>query len=255
MTIDFHKKYDINCDLGEGETLQDCKLDRQLMPFISRCNIACGGHAGNTITMKETLTQAKKYQVLVGAHPSYPDKNNFGRKILNISFESLEKSLLEQIHHLKNLATEQNISLSHIKCHGALYNEVEKNQELAEKLSSSFQKNFPQLAIMGIANGCMQKSAKKYNINFIKEGFMDRAYQNNGLLVPRSENGAVFKQVEKITKQAENLLRGKKIHSIDNKPLEILIDSVCLHGDNPNAIEIAKKLFTNLYSSNDAVKR
>jgi len=239
---------DINCDLGEGQTLTDCKKDAALMPYISRCNIACGGHAGNPDTMRQTLKNAYRHRLKAGAHPSYPDRANFGRKSLNITQTALLESIKIQVDRLISIATDEGITLAHIKCHGALYNDAESQPELAEALVKFFRAEYPDFAIMGLANGAMQAAAGHFKQPFIREGFMDRAYQRDGKLVPRTQPGAVYKAVDKTITQAVLLAKGEAINSIEKSPLSVYIDSICLHGDNPNAQHVAKQLF-------DALKR
>ena len=246
MTNHEHTRIDINCDLGEGQSLTDCQNDAQLMPFISRCNIACGGHAGDSLTMRQTLLNARKHDLKAGAHPGYPDRENFGRQSIKMPFKKLAFSIQEQINLLKAIAQSESIQLTHIKCHGALYNDAENNPELASKLLDLFHETYPELSILGLANGQMERAARRLGHAFIKEGFMDRAYQTNGKLVPRSEAGAVFEDIEQAVCQALFLAQGRPINSIEKEPLKLQVDSICLHGDNTHAVQVAETLFNQL---------
>ncbi|WP_444997536.1 5-oxoprolinase subunit PxpA [Aliikangiella sp. IMCC44359] len=237
---------DINCDLGEGSTIAHCQGDAAIMPYISRCNIACGGHAGNVHTMKQSLINAQKYQLFCGAHPSYPDQINFGRKSLTIHFEKLADSIRQQIDTLVEIAEKQTIGLSHIKLHGALYNDAEKDIDLAEKLVTLLSQYYPSMSLLGLANGQLQQIAQQQNINFLREGFMDRAYQTNGQLVPRTQSNAVHTDSETIIKQALNIAQNKPIKSIQGTDLKIAVDTICLHGDGKNASQIASDLLKQL---------
>ncbi|TQV72852.1 5-oxoprolinase subunit PxpA [Aliikangiella marina] len=239
-------KVDINCDLGEGSTASDCIADAQLMPYISRCNIACGGHAGNLETMKASLENAKKNHLQVGAHPGYPDPENFGRNSMKISFNQLESSLIDQISQLEKIASKISVSLSHIKCHGALYNDAESSPELANRLVKSFNTHFPGLSIIGLANGEMEKAAQHLDCEFLREGFMDRAYLDSGYLVSRKAPNSVYHSLELIVKQALQLAQNQPLQTYQNNSLRIPVDTICLHGDTPNAKTVAKQVFESL---------
>ncbi|MCA0902144.1 5-oxoprolinase subunit PxpA [Microbulbifer agarilyticus] len=233
---------DINCDLGEGSTAEDCARDALLMPYISRCNIACGGHAGNQETMAISLINAAKHQLTIGAHPGYPDPENFGRKSLQISERELVESVTAQIQALTDLANQQRVVLGHVKLHGALYNDAEANPELARLMTELIHRDFPDLYILGLANGALETAAKVLAHPFIREGFMDRRYLNKQRLSPRSMPGAVIEDFDHCIQQTLGLIRGDGFPSIDDNELIFTADSICLHGDNPNAVQIAEKL-------------
>jgi UPF0271 protein len=241
---------DINCDLGEGETLADCDNDARLMPFISSCNIACGGHAGNEKTMLATLKHAKNNKLKIGAHPGYPDKTNFGRLSIKISISQLLQGLKQQIGQLLVLAKSLGLTIHHIKFHGALYNDIENNQPLAQVIANFCFEFYPSLKILGLAGGTLASSCRKLNHPFIAEGFMDRRYLSNGQLVPRSQDGAVIKSKHEVITQAIALAKNKAINTHDNKSISPQVNSICLHGDNPNAFELAQTLFYSLNQEN-----
>jgi UPF0271 protein len=231
---------DINCDLGEGETIADCEKDALLMPYISSCNIACGGHAGNQSTIATSLANAAKHQLKIGAHPGYADKNNFGRVSLELPIQELKDSLKQQINSFNKQADKQNIKLHHIKFHGALYNDIEADNQLALELATVCKKYFPSLELLGLADGNLEEACKKLNINFIKEGFMDRTYLSNGKLTPRGSQNAVIENRDEVVKQAIALASNQFVTTNTHNQLKIKVDSICLHGDNPNALAIAE---------------
>lgn len=240
---------DINCDLGEGTSRQDCQLDASLMPYISRCNIACGGHAGNDFTMQQTLLNAKKHNILCGAHPGYPDPQNFGRISLPLEPDVLVKSIVKQISQLEYLATTTAQPLSHIKMHGALYNDAEKSTDLAELLCHALATHFSHLSLIGLAGGAMQLAAQKHGITFLREGFMDRAYLATGHLAPRTLEGSVHQDANTCVQQVLAMLHQHPMPILmpqgmtDNGPPLILqIDTLCLHGDSVIAPELVKHL-------------
>lgn len=240
------RSVDINCDLGEGQSLVDCAQDALLMPYLSRCNIACGGHAGNSLTMQKTLHNAKHHGVLCGAHPGYPDKANFGRSVLPIASARLLDSLLKQITNLYEQASDLKINLSHVKLHGALYNEAEKLPQLAMDICQMLACNFPKLAVLGLPHGAMQAAAKQHGLAFLREGFMDRAYLANGFLAPRTEKESVYQSNEPCISQVLSMLNRGEVMTLDNQRLPLEVDSICLHGDSPIALALASQLISQL---------
>jgi len=240
---------DINCDLGEGSTEQDCQQDAQIMPFISRCNIACGGHAGNELTMALSLKNAAVHNIRAGIHPGYEDKENFGRVSLKLPIGVLIHSLNNQIKRLIVIAQEQRVTLYHIKFHGALYNDVEQQVELADALSNFLNQHYPLYTVIGLAGGLFEKACLAKGLAFIAEGFIDRRYRSNGTLTPRTESGAVIAEQSKSLAQAKALALGTEIETSDQKFISPKVKTLCLHGDNPNAVLIAKALANSLKDS------
>ncbi|PHS15920.1 MAG: lactam utilization protein LamB [Kangiella sp.] len=240
---------DINCDLGEGKTQLDCEKDVQLMPFISRCNIACGGHAGNQLTMKLTVKNAIKHNLLIGAHPGYPDPDNFGRASMDISFEALKVSLLDQINQLNKIANSAYIELGHIKFHGALYNDIENDPALAENIAGLILKHFPTLSVICLAGGLLMEKCVEKNISIMQEAFIDRRYLSNKKLSPRTMNGSVIECQELAIKQALYLAHQLPVEAIDKRLILIKADTLCLHGDNQNSLDIARNLHLKLKKS------
>ncbi|TQV89809.1 5-oxoprolinase subunit PxpA [Aliikangiella coralliicola] len=233
---------DINCDLGEGNSAEDCEKDARLMPFISSCNIACGGHAGNEKTILISLLNASKHQLNIGAHPGYPDKKNFGRVSMSINVTELESTIYQQLNLITEIAEQQSIQLNHVKLHGALYNDVEKSSELATRVATLIKSQFAKLKIFGLAGGKLQQASHEIGVEFVAEGFMDRAYLANGQLAPRSIAGAVLEDEQTSIRQAVALAAQKPIQTIENKTIHPKVDTICLHGDNPRALSIIKNL-------------
>jgi len=241
---------DINCDLGEGETVAGCEKDALVMPYISSCNIACGGHAGNDLTMNESVKNALSYQLKIGAHPSYPDKENFGRRSISIPLDKLKQSIQFQIDSIKDIANNKDAQLNHIKFHGALYNDVESNELMAFELASFCLNEYPNIKLMGLSNGSLKQACEKLDIDFISEGFIDRRYLSNGLLAPRTQQRSVIENPELAIKQAINLATNQAITTIEGELIRPTVNSICLHGDNPNVISIAKKLHHSMSEAN-----
>ncbi len=215
------KTIDLNADLGEGDP-----YDEELLAVVSSCNIACGGHAGNDESMRATVAAAIVNNVAVGAHPSYPDREGFGRRSDFLHGETLRASLISQIQALNNLAHDQKTSLAHVKPHGALYNDAVNDAELAQTIASAIIEVVPNAAMVGLPGSELQEAAEELSLTFIGEGFVDRAYQDNGQLVPRSEPGAVHETLDLVLPQAAALV-GR-------------VDTLCIHGDTPGAAETAR---------------
>ena len=211
---------DLNADLGEGDP-----HDVELLAIVSSCNIACGGHAGDDASMRETIAAAIANGVAIGAHPSYPDRAGFGRRSAYLGGDELRVSLFEQINALISAADEQGATLTHVKPHGALYNDAVNDRKLADLVAGCVAAKVPGAAFVGLPDSEMQRAAYRHSLNFVAEGFIDRAYQDDGQLVPRSEPGAVHKGLELILPQAISLV-GK-------------VDTLCIHGDTPGAVAAA----------------
>ncbi|WP_340678093.1 5-oxoprolinase subunit PxpA [Paraglaciecola sp.] len=237
---------DINCDMGEGLSQHDCEQDALLMPYISRCNIACGGHAGNIFTMAQTLNSARHHGLKCGAHPGYPDPDNFGRISIKLSHEQLLDNVLKQIQQLDKIATELGQTLGHIKLHGALYNDAEKSTSLASVLCQALAQDYPNLTVLGLAGGAMQVAAKQHGLTFLREGFMDRAYLVSGQLAPRTLPGAVYQKPQQCIAQVMAILKQTELVTLDGESLLLKVDTLCLHGDSAIALELVKTLHADL---------
>jgi UPF0271 protein len=211
---------DLNADLGEGDP-----YDLALLRIVSSCNIACGGHAGDAKTMRATVLSALENGVSIGAHPSYPDREGFGRRSGYLSGEELLDSLTTQINALNSIVMESGAMLTHVKPHGALYNDAVNDRELADIIANAICASVPDAMFVGLPESELQNAAVDHGLVFVAEGFIDRAYQDNGQLVPRSEPGAVHENLELVLPQAVSLV-GK-------------VDTLCIHGDTPGAADAA----------------
>jgi UPF0271 protein len=237
------KSIDINCDLGESINPQQWEADSHLMPYISSCNIACGGHAGNPQSIKVTVANAIHNQLKIGAHPSYPDKDNFGRVTMTVGEQELRQTLRQQIESIAEECQRQNTDLHHIKPHGALYNDAAANKELAYIIADEVKKFDANIKLMGLAQSNLFTAAQELGLDFLHEGFMDRNYHANTHLVPRGHTQAMHKSLEESLSQALSLAKGLAISSIEGTPLTLKVDTICLHGDNPSARDIAQRLY------------
>jgi UPF0271 protein len=233
------KEFDINADLGEG-----CEIEDAIMPFLNSCNIACGGHRGNLKSIKKVVTLAQVHQVKIGAHPSYPDKENFGREEMKLDDSVLYQSLLNQIKLLLEVIPTH--TLHHIKPHGALYHSCANDIKTATILLDIIKELCPKAIVFTLPDSPMEKLAQARGIKIWREAFIDRAYQNNGQLVPRSNQKAVLKDSNSMYQQFYYLVQKNKVKTIDHSWINLNHETLCIHGDHPKAVENLKILL-NLF--------
>jgi UPF0271 protein len=230
---------DINADVGEG-----MGNESELFPMISSCNIACGGHAGDQQSILSTVRLAKKNNIKIGAHPSFPDKINFGRKILKIDKESLFKSLKNQIESLQNILIQENIKLNHIKPHGALYNLAANDRKTAKIIIDLVKEINVKLYVP--YNSLIAEIANKQGIDICNELFIDRNYNSDLTLVSRDHPNAMIKDSESIFQHVNGIINDKTITTIDLKKIAVEFDTLCIHGDSKNVIKLTKDLHIKL---------
>ncbi len=232
-------KLDLNCDLGEGEPLA---RTRALMRWITSANIACGGHAGDARSMSACVRLAKQSGVNVGAHPGPWSRADLGRGSMHITPDELELLLLQQIGALERIARSEGVRLHHIKLHGALYHAAEQDVKLARRYAQTVARHWPQALIYGFTRGHVLPAAGSAGLRGMAEGFADRAYQPDGQLVPRSEPGAVLSDRAQIVARVRDLLAGHGFLAIDRHRLTLRIDTLCVHSDSPNALQLVRAL-------------
>lgn len=235
----------LNCDLGESDAQGDMTPDSLVMPYIDMANIACGYHAGDPETLQNTVALAKQFQVRIGAHPSYPDREGFGRRSMRLSAEEIEHLLIDQLGTLSEVCQRQSCQLSYVKPHGALYNDMMKDDKVLFAIFSCLQKFDTKLPLMLMAtadNERFRRKAEQFEISLIFEAFADRAYDDEGFLVPRTVVGSVYHSAELILNQALQLKTRGVIHSINGKELKIEAQTLCVHGDNDESVNIIQML-------------
>ncbi len=225
---------DLNADLGEGDA-----HDIGLLSVVSSCNIACGGHAGDAQSMSETIRAAITHDVLVGAHPSYPDRIGFGRVSMFSEGSGLLASLREQIKTLRLIAESEGVVLTNVKPHGALYSDAANDKALAELVVEAIQQETRAANLIGPPKSELQHAAARGNLQFVGEAFVDRVYRSDGTLVPRSEPGAVHNDVNTISTQAVNLVTKGQVTAQNGDVINIAADTLCIHGDTDNAYQVA----------------
>ena len=226
---------DLNCDMGEG-----IGNDEAIMPYITSANIACGYHAGDDETMRETVLLAQKYNVNIGAHPSFLDRENFGRTEIKTSPHEVYELVLQQIKLLQKIAEDCNASLNHVKPHGALYNMAAKDKSLAAAIAKAVKDHNKNLTLFGLSNSFLISEAKAIGLKTASEVFADRTYQDDGSLTPRSQPNALIKNSEEAIQQILMMVKQKKVKTVSGKEIPIIAETICIHGDGEHAVEFAK---------------
>ncbi len=233
-------KIDINSDLGEGFGSYVIGMDEALLGLISSANIACGWHAGDANIMEKTVKMAIAKNVAIGSHPGFPDMLGFGRRNMQVSPKELKNYIKYQIGALKAFVDSEGGRLQHVKPHGAMYNMAAKDVQLADALAEAVYEIDPEIKIMGLSGSLMIASGKRLGIQTISEVFADRAYMDDGTLVPRSREGAVIHDRDTALKQVLQMVKQQSVMSIDGNVVKIQADSICVHGDNQKAIEFVQ---------------
>ena len=228
----------INCDMGEG-----LDNDESLMPYIDAANIACGYHAGDTDTIKKTIALAQKNKVQIGAHFSYADREYFGRKEMFLSNEVVYDMVSEQLLQFSSIAKEMGEIITHVKPHGALYNQAAKNIDLATTIASAVFDQLPNAIYYGLSGCIMLEAASNQKLAIADEVFADRAYLKDGSLCPRNISGSVFTNEKSVMEQISLLIQEKKIKAMDGTIIDVAADTICIHADTPNALAFAKVIF------------
>lgn len=240
---------DLNADLGEGFGRSQTALDEALLDLVSSANIACGFHAGDASTMRDTVRAASLRNVTIGAHPSYPDIPGFGRRELGLSPKEISRHVAYQIHALRDVCGGEGAKLSYVKPHGALYNRAAQDPETATAIATAIRDVEASLTLLGLAGSEMARAADRAGIAFASEAFVDRAYKPDGTLVPRNEPGAVIDDVKRTAQRAVMLVKGQTITADDGSELHITAQSLCVHGDNAEAPAILRALRDRLKES------
>lgn len=230
---------DLNCDMGESYGNYQIGNDDRVMPYITSCNVACGFHGGDPLQIEKTIKNALKHGVQIGAHPSYPDLQGFGRRRMQVPTEELRAILKYQIAAVKGITESLGGQLAYVKPHGALYNTAADDEQVAESIVQAIKEVSPDLAFMGLAGSeTMQTAAKNYKIRFIAEAFADRKYTASGRLQSRKITGAVIHHAQMAAEQVLSIVQDQTVMSNLNSPVKIVAESICIHGDNPQVEEI-----------------
>ncbi|PLR38836.1 LamB/YcsF family protein [Chimaeribacter californicus] len=228
---------DLNADLGEG-----CANDRELLQLVSSANIACGFHAGDAQTMVQSVRWAQEFGVAIGAHPSFPDRENFGRTAMQLPPETVYAQVLYQIGALAAIARAEGGTLVHVKPHGMLYNQAAKDPALADAIARAVQAVDGSLRLVGLAGSELIRAGQRLGLPTRQEVFADRRYQSDGTLVPRSEPDALIESDEQALAQTLHMVERGEVISRSGQAVPVQADSVCLHGDGAHALAFARLL-------------
>ncbi|MDP7565274.1 MAG: 5-oxoprolinase subunit PxpA [Candidatus Marinimicrobia bacterium] len=230
---------DINSDMGEINRLLDDGTYEKLMEYVTSINVACGGHAGDETMMAAMVALAKEKGVNVGAHPSYPDRENFGRNDMNMDANELLDSVRDQIQLLVDIGTNNGVNLSHVKAHGALYNRAVIDEDIAKTIGQAIIQVDPLLKVMGLAGSKMLSVFDGLGLDTMAEAFADRSYESDGTLRNRKYDDALITDPNKAALQAKNMVESTVI-SFEGKAIEMNAQTICIHSDTPNAVAIAE---------------
>jgi UPF0271 protein len=235
---------DINCDMGEG-----MPNDADIIPYISSANIACGYHAGNETTMRNTIDLCLKQGVAIGAHPGFNDKENFGRKPVQLSADEMYQLVWKQLEIIQAICKEKHAKLHHVKLHGAFYNMAAKDKSIS-KIAAQAVKDFdPELIFYGLSGSVMITEANALGLKTANEVFADRNYQRDGTLTPRTMANAMIEDTTTALAQVMQMVAAGSVRSADGNNLPIKADTICVHGDEPRAPELVKLINKGLRNS------
>jgi len=244
----------INCDLGESSKLHSTENDPLLLKIVNSANIACGYHAGDKPTMEKTIEISKENNVSIGAHPSFNDPENFGRKRLNLPSSEITKLIIDQINILSEIANKTEMRVTHVKPHGALNNMACENYDLAKVISESIIQVNKELIFLVPTGSQMEKAGKKLGMKVAVEIFADRNYEDNGNLVSRLKDNAMIIDPEIARKHVIKMVQNQAINCYSGKQISCEIDAVCVHGDGSGAINTAKQIREGLTKSGVTLK-
>lgn len=237
---------DLNADLGEGFGESRLHEDETLLDLVSSANVACGFHAGDVQTMRDTVRAAKERGVTIGAHPSYPDIPGFGRRELGLAAKEIARHVEYQIRSLADVCSFWGARIGYVKPHGALYNRAAWDPNVADAIAETIKKTNPSLSLLGLPASEMSRAAQRAHVLFVNEAFVDRAYRKDGTLVPRSEPNAVIHDVQSAVQRSVMLVRMGSITAQDGSEVRINAQSLCAHGDNPESVAMLRNLRTRL---------
>ena len=241
---------DLNCDMGESYGAWTMGRDAELMDYVSSVNIACGFHAGDASTMRKTVELALQKGVEIGAHPSYPDLQGFGRRAMAMSPDEIYDIVLYQVAALKGICEASGGKLHHVKPHGALYNQAAKDRVLAAAIAKAVHAIDPHLIFYGLSGTNLISEAKNAGLKTASEAFADRTYQTDGTLTPRSQPDALIHDLEKAAAQVMQMVSSQTVTAANGETVPITAETICIHGDGENALEFVQEIYRHLTQNN-----
>ncbi|MDR1482370.1 MAG: LamB/YcsF family protein [Synergistaceae bacterium] len=245
---------DLNSDLGESFGAWTMGMDAEVMTHISSSNVACGWHAGDAEVMVKTVRAAKAKGIAVGAHPGYPDLLGFGRRDMACTADEIYAYTLYQIGALKSICESEGLRLQHVKPHGAMYNQAAKDQKLAGAIVKAVRDAGGEIILLGLADSAFEKACAELGAPFAPEAFADRGYMPDGSLVPRSQPGAFIHDPDEAAARMVRLVKEGVIKTPDGQTLKLKARSICMHGDSPEAVKMAKTVRAAMEKNGIAVK-
>jgi UPF0271 protein len=247
-------RIDLNCDMGESFGMYRMGNDEAILDFVNSANVACGFHAGDPSTIHKTVEAALAKGVAVGAHPGLPDLQGFGRRTMAVSSAEAYDMVMYQVGALAGFARALGGRITHVKAHGALYNMAAKDQRFAEAIAKAVYAFDPQLVLFGLAGSAMIRAAEDAGLRSASEVFADRTYQDDGSLTPRSHANALIVDVETSIAQVKRMVMEHIVRSVQGKDIPVRADTLCIHGDQPNALAFAKRIRNALEEAGVEVK-
>lgn len=245
---------DLNCDMGEGFGPWPMGNDAALMQYITSANIACGFHAGDALIMRETVRLALKHHIAIGAHPGFPDLQGFGRREIKMSPDEVFAITLYQIGALEAIVRAEGGVLHHVKPHGALYNMAAKDRKLADAIARATQQAGPGLVLYGLSGSALVDAGRAIGLHTASEVFADRTYQDDGSLTSRSQPNALITDSAQAVSQALQIINNQRITSINGKNVNLVAETICLHGDGAHALEFAVAIHAAFRDAGIAMK-
>jgi UPF0271 protein len=233
-------RIDLNGDVGEHTG--PGSPDPGLMGHLTSANVACGFHAGDAGLMRQTVALAREHGVAVGAHPSFPDLEGFGRRELQFSPADIEDFVSYQVGSLAAIAASEGVRLQHVKPHGALFNMAVRDSALADAIARAAAVIDRGLILFGLPGSQILEAGKRAGLRTASEGFADRAYQPDGTLVPRQQEGAVIRETAAVVARVTRMVRDQQVEAIDGTVIPIAVDTICVHGDTPGAVDLAARI-------------
>jgi UPF0271 protein len=247
-------KIDLNCDMGESFGAWRMGDDVELMDYVSSVNVACGFHAGDASVIRETVEAAIAKNVAIGAHPSFPDLQGFGRREMKMSAREIFDIVLYQVSALKGICEALGAKLHHVKPHGALYNQAAKDAAMARAIAEAVKAIDAELIFYGLSGSFLISEAEKVGLKTASEVFADRTYRPDGSLTPRSEPNALIHDAEKSVAQVLQMIRSQSVTASGGEIVSIKAETVCLHGDGANALEFAGTINARLAENEISIK-
>jgi len=247
-------KVDLNSDIGESFGNYKLGLDEEVAKYISSANIACGWHAGDALIMDDTVKNAVDQGVAIGAHPGYPDLVGFGRRNMDISLKEARAYILYQYGALQAFAQAHKTFVQHIKLHGAFYNTASVDEKFAKAILDMMLELDENLILMALSGSLIAKMAKEMGVKVAQEVFADRAYNKDGTLVSRKIEGSVIHDADEAIARTKRMILEGKVTTIDGEDIDIVADSICVHGDNPEAVEFVKNIRKSLIDEGIEIK-